>query len=617
MTNRFPIFLIDAQQELCRDAQGWLEQAGYEVVRTSARRTTLATLAEAPPALLLLGVASADSESFACYQRVSTHRQLRQVPVIAVSDDPGLEYELLEVYDFLPCPVDRKRLLTSVARLAQAAGSRRPPPLSSLSSELLEPFRQLLLEKSGLHFTASNQRLLERGLLHRMQARQLADPGKYLAFLQRPGDNQDELNKLLGLLTVGETCFFRYRTHRAALLGQVLPELIDRATARRRLRIWSAGCSTGEEPYSLALLLVEHFPELAGWDVQILATDINKRSLRQAREGIYRGHALRQVEEPLRLRYFRQSGSNYVLNPRVRTMVRFAYLNLQGDPFPAAENESAGFDLILCRNVLIYFQAAAVRQIVARFAAGLNPGGYLFLGHAETLQGISDRFQRHHQHGAFYYQLKPPELLRPAPVLPAVSSPRPGPPPLPPPRAAEHEPPVFSPSAPAAGHPDEQFAAAMAAFDREDFAVAERLFDELLTVEPESARALAGKGMLLANQGRYDEARLLCARAIRFDDLCPQAYLLRGLILDMEAQPERALVEYQKVLWLDRSQVMAHYLASRIYARLGQYAQQRRTLRNTIRCLEQLSATRVITFSGGLSQAVFLEICRRELLAIP
>jgi chemotaxis protein methyltransferase CheR len=157
------------------------------------------------------------------------------------------------------------------------------------------------------------------------------------------------------------------------------------------------------------------------------------------------------------------------------------------------------------------------------------------------------------------------------------------------------------------------FADAMAAFDREAFPVAEQLFDELLATRPDHAPALVGKGMILANQGRYPEARQWCARAIRHDDLCPAAYLLRGLILDMEEQLERALVEYQKVLWLDRDFVMAHYFSAKAHGRLGQTDQQVRALRSVSRILERQGDIGTIPYSGGLSQPVMLEICRKEL----
>lgn len=626
MAASFPIHIIDDGMELCLELCRWLEQAGHTVIRESPVRLTLAGLAAEPPALLVVAVPDGNSDGLAFYQRLAAHRQLRHVPVIAVSNDPDLEYELLDAYDFQARPFDRRRLLTAVERLIQAAGKGRPPLLAHLDSEQLDPFRDLLLQRSGLHFSASNQRLLERGLLHRMQALQMTSPGKYRDYLARSADNQDELNKLLGLLTVGETCFFRYRTHREAMARSVLPALLEQGAATRRLRIWSAGCSTGEEPYSLAMILLEHCPQLLDWDVQILATDINKRALRQAREGIYRSRALRQTDERLLERYFRKVGDHFVLDQRVRSLVRFSYLNLQADPYPHAENGTRDLDLIFCRNVLIYFQAETIRQIIGRFSNCLRPQGYLFLGHAETLQGISDRFQRLHQHGAFFYQRKLQEKGHTALPLPKVPMP-PLPaavpakgPEVPSAKAVSPVPEVEKASSSPAPLPrpdrDRVFAAAMAAFDRENFTAAEKLTDQLLADYPEDAPALVGKGLILANQGRYDEARQWCARAIRYDDLYPAAYLLRGLILDMEGQLERALVEYQKVLWLDREFVMAYYFSAKINSRLGQVDQQLRALRNAIRLLEKQTGGGVIPFSGGVSRPVMLEICRKELSAI-
>jgi chemotaxis protein methyltransferase CheR len=377
------------------------------------------------------------------------------------------------------------------------------------------------------------------------------------------------------------------------------------------------------------MVLLEHCPQLLDWDVQILATDINKRALRQAREGIYRSRALRQTEEILLERYFRRVGDHFVLDQRVRSLVRFGYLNLQADPYPHADNGTTDLDLIFCRNVLIYFQAETIRQIIGRFSDCLRPHGYLFLGHAETLQGISDRFQRHHQHGAFFYQRKLQDKVRPALPPPEVVVSPPSPPPAvapskvpgaPSAKASSPAPEVKpAPSSPAPfllPDRDRAFAAAMAAFDRENFPAAEKLFDQLLANHPEDAPALVGKGLILANQGRYDEARQWCARAIRYDDLCPAAYLLRGLILDMEGQLERALVEYQKVLWLDREFVMAYYFSAKINSRLGRVDQQLRALRNAIRILEKQEGGGIIPFSGGVSRPVLLEICRKELTAI-
>ncbi|MHB8708678.1 MAG: CheR family methyltransferase [Desulfuromonadales bacterium] len=621
MARPFSIHIIDDGMELCRELSGWLERAGHAVTCSPPSRVLMTGLASNPPGLVIISMINGMGAGYDFYQRLASHRQLHHLPVIVLSEDADLEYELLDVYDFQARPFDRSRLMNAVAR----AAATEPVKLAGhFSVKQLEPFTELLNQHSGLHFSPSNWRLLERGLQRRMQALQMTSPQRYFDYLSRSQDNLDEFSKLVGLLTVGETCFFRYRTHHDALIHAVLPSLLERNAQNRRLRFWSAGCSTGEEPYSLAMKLLENFPQLREWDIQILATDINKRSLRQAREGIYRERSLRQVEARYRERYFRQTGEHFILEPQVRSLVRFAYLNLQVGPFPDPDNGTAGLDLILCRNVLIYFRTETVRKIVARFADCLTPGGYLLLGHAETLQYVSDRFQRHHQYGAFFYQRKVTQLTPPAPlpmpelpVAPLLQRQAVSPPPPAAPRPAMIPPAVVPPPPPVPPpDPEELYRQAMAAFDREEFAVAEDLLDQVLAVAPQQPLALVGKGLLCANRGRHDEARQWCARAIRYDDLCPAAYLLRGLILDMEEQLERALVEYQKVLWLDRDFIMALYLSAKIHGRLGQVEQQGRALRNTIRTLEKQPGADVISFSGGLSQPVFLDICRRELAAI-
>lgn len=625
MHSAFSIHIIDDGVGLCGEASAWLEQAGYAVTCSPPLRTLIGALAHQPPGLVIIGMRNNMGGGYEAYERLSSHRQLRHLPMIVLSDDADLEYEVLDAYAFLAGPVDRAHLLKIVSRLV-AAGSTKV--LGHFSVEQLEPFKELLHQRSGLHFSASNWRLLERGLQRRMQALQIGTPQRYLAYLNQAADNQDEFNKLVGLLTVGETCFFRYRAHHDALVQQVFPALITRNTVKQRLRIWSAGCSTGEEPYSLAMKLLDNFPQIRHWDVQILATDINKRSLRQAREGVYAERALRQTEDRYRERYFRKLDRFYLIEPQVKRLVHFAHLNLQMDRFPDADYGTADLDLILCRNVLIYFQLETIRQIVARFADSLNPHGYLFLGHAETLQYVSDRFVRHHQHNAFYYQLKDRVAVRvasaplPAPPGTSIAPPAPGPSPplrasLPVTPAPSRQPPVAArlPQGPPPDA-DQFYQQAMLAFDREEFATANQLLDQVLALRDDHPLALVGKGLICANQGRYDESRKWCARAIQHDDLCPAAYLLRGLILDMEEQLERALVEYQKVLWLDRDFVMAHYLAAKVHGRLAQSEQQTRALRNAIRTIQKQAGPEIVPFSGGLSRPVFLEICQRELAVL-
>ncbi len=622
MLRKLKIYVLDDAFELCQGLRGWLTEAGHEVVCNSAERALPSTVARDHPDLILLGLTGYTGAGMERFKKIGLNRHLKQVPIIVFSDDASLEYEMLDVFDFQCRPFDLERMAVCIKRLCNR---RRYLTQVSFTAPELTAFKDFLLDHSGLHFNQHNHRILERGLMRRLQALRMESLSAYFKYLVDTQDNYDEVNKLLGLLTVGETSFFRYRSHRQALIHYVLPRLREANRTRRKLRIWSAGCSTGEEPYSLAILLLENFPELAGWDVQILATDINKRSLRLAREGVYSERSLRMVDASLRQRYFEKVDNHYLLSAQVRWMVRFDYLNLQ-TAFPSASvSHQGGVDLLFCRNVLIYFKLETIRQIVAKFSQALSPQGYLFLGHAETMQNISDRFQRHHQNNAFFYQRKnqtgceakaaagSPNVKRadkPALVVPSQAMSQPG---LLAAKAGRRQPETRT----SPFDPEQLYREAFLAFDREKFAESSRLFDQLLEMEPTHPKALVGKGLLLANQGQYGDARLYCARAIKEDDLLPEAYLLRGLILDMEGLLERALVEYQKVLWLEPAFVMAHYLSAKAHDRLAHKDKTLRSLRNTQRILEQTADQTLIPFSGGLSRGVFLDIVRKELTEDP
>lgn len=614
------IYVIDEAMELCRELRGWLSDGGHEVTCSPAKSVSTHVLTVYQPDLIVLGMNRYAGSGMEIFKSIEKHRHLKRVPIIVVSDDASLEHEMLDVFDFQARPFDRERMDICMRRLADS--SKYLTQVSFAEPELTA-LKKFLLGHSGLHFNPHNQRILERGLMRRIQALRMESLPAYSKYLTATPDNYDEVNKLIGLLTVGETSFFRYRSHREALIRYVFPKLIEANKAQRKLRIWSAGCSTGEEPYSLAILLLENFPDLVSWDVQILATDINKRSLRLAREGVYGERSLRMVEGSLREKYFEKSDKHYLLSVQVRRMVRFDYLNLQTAPFPVAADGSGEIDLLSCRNVLIYFKLETIRQIVAKFSRSLSPQGFLFLGHAETMQNISDRFRRHHQNNAFFYQRKDPVDLK-GKVAKASASAKPLD------KPAHVNPAKVKPSPPQVGtkagqrqseersgalacDPEALYLKAFSAFDCEKFSESTRLFEQLLEIEPTHPKGLVGKGLLLANQGKYDDARLYCARAIKEDDLLPEAYLLRGLILDMEGFLERALVEYQKVLWLEPAFVMAHYLSAKAHDRLAEKEKKRRSLRNTLRILEQGADQAIIPFSGGLSRGVFLEVVRKEL----
>jgi len=328
------------------------------------------------------------------------------------------------------------------------------------------------------------------------------------------------------------------------------------------------------------------------------------------------------MEEALRERYFEKVGHSFLISTQIKRMVRFEFFNLQTGNFPSSSSASGDVDLLFCRNVLIYFETETIRQIIEKFSQSLSPQGYLFMGHAETMQNVSDRFRRHHQNNAFFYQKKEITTKKDSGKVPAAKMQRAE-------KAVPASAKAASKSTVAAAapsqdapqqdqkavcpDPEQLYRDALTAFDHERFADSTKLFEQLLEQQPANPKALIGKGLLLANQGKYADARICCARAIKENDLLPEAYLLRGLILDMEGLLERALVEYQKVLWLAPAFIMAHYLSAKVYDHLTDREKKLRSLRNTARALEQAPEQATVPFSGGLSRGVFLEIVRREL----
>jgi chemotaxis protein methyltransferase CheR len=256
-----------------------------------------------------------------------------------------------------------------------------------LSDAVCRQAQALIASRLGLDFPAGRQAALERGLLSACRTSAVSAPEAYLAWLATLPDESQEWRRLVGHLTVGETYFFRDRASLAALEQHVLPSLIAarRAQGILQLRIWSAGCATGEEPYSLAILLDRLLPDRSDWRLLILATDINPDALQAARRGLYRPWSFRATPAWLRERYFHHRGAaTFEVDPRIRQLVTFAWLNFADERSLALRADTSAMDVILCRNVLIYFTHEAQRATVARLQRALAPGGWLFVGAAET-----------------------------------------------------------------------------------------------------------------------------------------------------------------------------------------------------------------------------------------
>ena len=263
---------------------------------------------------------------------------------------------------------------------------------TTLDDTLYLRFRDLVRDRCGLDYPEHKRADLAYGLRQALANSQQSDLAALYADAAAGGPGWEII---LAQLTNGETYFFRNTPQFEALRQHILPELIQRRRATRHLRIWSAGCATGEEPYSIAMTLADLLPKDNPWQVSILATDINPQFLARARDGLYGSWSFRETPEAVRERFFTPEQKRWRLHPSIRRMVTFARLNLVEPCFPAILNGTYAQDLILCRNVTIYFDEATTHQLIERFHSTLLPGGWLIVGHAEPQASANQRFELH------------------------------------------------------------------------------------------------------------------------------------------------------------------------------------------------------------------------------
>ncbi|MHB8880650.1 MAG: CheR family methyltransferase [Thermodesulfovibrionales bacterium] len=256
-----------------------------------------------------------------------------------------------------------------------------------LTDEEFRLFRNLIYEESGIYLKDTRKEFLEHRLAKRMAANRVASPYWYYRHIS---ETKKELLVLLDILTVNETSFFRNKPQIDLFRDIVLPDLLDKkkGAGGKSLRIWSAGCSTGEEPYTLAMVTHEAITPNAGWQIRIFASDLSLTALDTAAKGVYDPEkVLATVEEHYIKRYFDKSEEQLRVKDQIKNMVIFDFHNLKN------ENGLAGLDVIFCRNVMIYFNLDDQKTLVEKFYRSLNPGGYLIVGHAESLQGMGTPFQ--------------------------------------------------------------------------------------------------------------------------------------------------------------------------------------------------------------------------------
>ncbi len=259
-----------------------------------------------------------------------------------------------------------------------------------MSQEAFHRLREFIFAKCGLEFPEAKKYLLESRLSPRLNATHCRTFEEYYDFLRFDPNRESELRELFNRVTTNETFFFRDTAQIDCFRQVILPQVMKDQQATREIRIWSAGCSSGEEPFTLAIVVAEEFPALATWDVQVLATDLSEQALEDGRRGVYGPYALRHVPPAYLKKYFTGSDGQYAVGPVLRKMVKFSHLNLVDSVRMRAIRD---MDMVFCRNVLIYFDQETRKKIITHFYDALRDRGMFVIGFSESLNGINRLFR--------------------------------------------------------------------------------------------------------------------------------------------------------------------------------------------------------------------------------
>jgi len=264
--------------------------------------------------------------------------------------------------------------------------------MPDLSVEQFQSLSQQIYQKLGLHFDEKKIYFLKTRVAKRMAALGIGDAREYLFLLNYADPQGQEMQALANLVTTNETYMFREYDQLQAFANYCLPEVLSAKQARgeRSLRIWSAGCSSGEEPYTLAMIVQDVFPQAQSWDCEIVATDIDENMLGRVAAARYGARSVGDVPDEYRRKYLIEDGEEWVVRRRTATLVQPRHLNLHDR---MAMRSMRGFDFVFCRNVLIYFDDASRKAVVDHFYSALNPGGYVFLGHSESIGRVTTAFK--------------------------------------------------------------------------------------------------------------------------------------------------------------------------------------------------------------------------------
>lgn len=433
------------------------------------------------------------------------------------------------------------------------------------------PLKEHLVKATGLAYYTDKDADLARRVNRRLISVGVKDCGSYLELLRDPVRGPGELDALITEITIGETYFFRHLEHFEALREMVLPDLMERNRATRRLRIWCAGCADGAEPYSLSIVLKRDLAHrLLGWESSILGTDINRHGLTSAQNGRYEDWSLRTTSDDLKRTCFQKEGKHWHIAPQFKEGVSFQYHNLVEHPFPSLLSNLSNFDLIVCRNVMIYFGPEVMHRLVRQFHDCLAPSGWLLVGPSEPNMTHFTSFRVVNAPGVTLYQKPDRHALdawteAPSTFCVPVSLPEP-----------------------------------------------ELVRSSTALAEETSIPALGAIRQCIED-GDLENALRVCELLLEKENLNADFHLFHALILKQmtrQAEAERSL---RRAIYLDRRSILAHYYLGLLLQTRGESVQAVRSFENTLDLLCSRSEGEVLVNADGMTVADLKKLAKMQI----
>jgi chemotaxis protein methyltransferase CheR len=522
-------------------------------------------------------------------------------------------------------------------------------------------FAKFITRTMGLHFTEERLFELDQKMVAVARDAGYPDSLQYQLWLMSAPLSREQLDTLARALTIGETYFLRDPRSYQVLEEELIPGLLAlRRGTDRSLRIWSAGCSSGEEPYTLAILLSRAIPDLANWNISLVATDINPQALERGRRGIYSQWSFRNSPAWL-MDYFGTTGNGrYEIIPRIKAMVRFDHLNLADDTAAAQCAGTDFLDIIFCRNVMLYFDPPQIERTIAMFHAALRDGGWLFVGPTEVDPRFTKGFTCLRFPGAFVLrkgvekqETVPRHTRTPHPrpsacapdgagalALAPAHRPEPGNP-VPSSRAGatsqgepaapgaagkrqstakdqkataqQRQPGAAHPQAASPGHRPETLdahAEALALYQAGNYEQAADCVRRALLAGPQPAATLTLGARAFANVGRLSEAREFCEQAIASDRLSTQSHYLLSIILEQQGEVAAAATSLKNVLFIDQENLLAYFALGNLSRQAGNASDSERNFANALELLERRDPHEVLPEAEGMTAGHLAQIIR-------